>query len=373
MRERLHTVRFALREAWAVSRVSTVFGFAELVMRILLGARPAMYGLIVGGVVGQDWGLALAGCALLALAEGPALLVTLWGLRHRIGLLQALADRFEGRTALLLAGLPTLSHADDPQSQDRVQALRERGGVIGIAYNNVINALGSLAGPLTAVVVAVSADPRLALLVLAGVPQVLITGRISRVQGAAEEAGSAEGRRSEALVRIAASRRGAGELRSFGARAFLRERLRTSTRAWTSPVVDATRRTGILTTAVTVLYLLVAAAVVLWMGIDALAGTVTIAAMTVALTSVETLRDAVGSIRLAITGLDRSARFITRYEWLVDRERAESRSHAGRELPPATLSSGISLRDLTFTRPGATAPGRGDPGPARRRHRRPDR
>lgn len=356
MRDRLRAITFALREAWQVSPTSTIFGFAEVVMRAILGARPAMYGLIVGGIAAGELHLALIGGALLLLTEAPNLLIQLWGLRYRVGLMQALADRFEGRTAILLASLPTLAHQDDPAAQDEVQALRERGGVIGVAYNNVVNALGSIAGPVTAVLVAVGADWRLVLLALAGIPQVLITGRISRIHQEAETASAEEGRRSESLLRIAASRSGAGELRSFGARNFLRGRLRSSTDAWMTPSVTATRRASGWTLATTVLYLLVAAAVITWVGLDALTGAVTLAALTVALTSVESLRDAVGSIRMAITQLDTSTRYIARYRWLQDRVRTEEASHAGTIAPPETLHSGIRLDDVSLVRPGSEHP-----------------
>jgi ATP-binding cassette subfamily B protein len=270
--------------------------------------------------------------------------------------MQALADRFEGRTAQLLAALPTTTHHEQPATLDAVQALRDRGGAVGNSYNSLMNALNNLAAPVTALVVAIGADWRLALIALAGVPQLLITGPISRIQKRAEDAGAEHSRQVEHLMELTVNRSGASEIRTFGARAFLLGRIRSSSRAWLAPEVAASKRVSLITLAALLFFFAVAAAVLAWMAHDAFAGTVGVAVMTIALTSLENLQNAVAGIRMGITGLNSSFRNVDRYLWLADHVEAEQAAHAGTETPPDRLAEGIRLVDVTFTRPGGSEP-----------------
>ncbi|MGP9538891.1 ABC transporter ATP-binding protein [Brachybacterium sp. AOP43-C2-M15] len=356
MREQLRPIRHLLRESWATSPRAAVFAFLESVAKLLEGLSPALYGMIVAGVVAGDARIALLGGALVAAVVGTNAVLSIWGTRYRVGLLQAMADRSEARIAELLASLRTLSHHSDPETLDIVQALRERGGAVGMGYNSLMNALRSFIAPLTALIVAIGADWRLALVALAGIPQILITGRITRIQKAAEDAGAEPARRLGALMDLTADRSGASEVRLYGARGFLLTRLRRAAEAWTAPAVSAARRVAVLTLAMSLLFYVPAVAVIAWMGIDAIAGAVTLAAMTVAVTSLENLQNAARSISMGITSLQNSLRAVNRYLWLEDRVREDSRAHPGDLAPPRRLADGIELRDVTFTWPGSGTP-----------------
>jgi ATP-binding cassette subfamily B protein len=356
MREQLRPMLFLLRESWATSPRAAVFTFLETLAKLLEGLSPALYAMVVAGVVTGQARTALLGGAIVAAVVGTNAVLSLWGTRYRVGLLQAMADRSEARTAELLASLTTLSHHSDPDTLDIVQALRERGGAVGMGYNSLMNALRSFVAPLTALAVAISADWRLALVALAGIPQILVTGRITRIQKAAEDAGAEPSRRLGALMDLTADRSGAGEVRAFGARGFLLSRLRRAAEEWTAPAVAATRRVTGLTLATSLLFYLPAVAVIAWMGLDAISGAVTLAAMTIAVTSLENLQNAARSISMGITTLQNSLRAVNRYLWLEDRVREDARAHAGDLAPPDRLEQGIELRDVTFTRPGGSAP-----------------
>lgn len=356
MREQLRPILFLLRESWRTSPRAAVFAFLEAVAKLLEGLTPALYAMVVAGVVAGDPRLALLGGGLVAAVVGTNAVLSIWGTRFRVGLMQAMADRSEARTAELLAGLRTLSHHGDPATLDIVQALRERSGTVGIGYNSLMNALRSFIAPLTALVIAIGADWRLGLVALAGIPQILVTGRITRLHKAAEDAGAEPSRRLGALLDLTAERSGASELRTFGARGFLLARLGRAAEEWTVPTVEATRRVARLTLATSLLFYLPAVAVIAWMGHDALTGAVTLAAMTIAVTSLENLQNAARNISMGITSLQNSLRSVNRYLWLEDRALEDARAHAGSLAPPERLADGIRLRGVTFTRPGAPAP-----------------
>jgi ATP-binding cassette subfamily B protein len=356
MRDWFRSARFVLREAWSASPKATVFAFVEMLTKLVQALTPLLYGGIVSGIVHRNTAVVVVCALVLGLMTGLFALLNLFGTKYRVRLMQALADRFEGRTAQLLASLPTMSHLEEPAALDKVQALRDHGGEIGNTYNNLMNAINFLIGPVVTLVVALGADWRLGLVALAGIPQILITRKVSAIKKTAEEAGAEGSRRTGRLLALTAERSGASELRIFGARGFLRSRLESSTRSWMDPDVASTRKTSGLVLATSAVYLIVGAGVIAWMGHDALAGTVTVASMTIALTSLQNLQSAIATIRAAITVLGDSMRGVDRYLWLADHLEHERAAHAGTIQPPEKLTNGIRFVDVTFTRPGGTQP-----------------
>lgn len=353
---RITAVRFALREAWALSPRSSLLALLELLLRLAEALQPVFFALIVTGIATGTWSFAIAGGTLLALETGAGMLLTFIGITHRVSLMAGLTARFEGRTARLLASIPTTAHLHDPTMSAKVQLLRDLAGGIGGTYNMVLNALRWMLAPIATVAVAVTADWRLILVVLAAVPQLFITSRISSISQKHEEAAADDSKRLGALMDIAASRPGGSEARTFGARGFLRAELRAAAQRWQSVLLRGTARTSALTLAMELIYLAAAVGVLVWMGMDAVAGTVSLGAMTVALTSLSGLQQAAGGVRTAITTLDDCARSVARYLWLEDYARGQAEAHAGTALPPAGLADRIRLRNVSFTHPGASSP-----------------
>ncbi|MCG7311387.1 ABC transporter ATP-binding protein [Brachybacterium sp. ACRRE] len=356
MRESIRPILFVLRESWKVSPRACVFAFLETFAKLLEGLTPLLYGIIVAAVVATDARTALLAGAAAAAVIGTNSLLSIWGTRYRVGLLQAMADRFEGRTAQYLASLTTLSHLEDPETLDTVQALRDHGGAVGMGYNSLMNAVRSFIAPATALVVAIGADWRLALVAVAGIPQILITSPTTRIRKRAEEQSAEPSRRLSALMDLTSQRSGASEIRAFGARGFLLRRIGAAARDWTGPELAATRRVSALTLLASLAFYVPAIAVIAWMAHDALAGAVTLAAMTIAVMSLENLQNAARSISMGITTLQNSLRTVNRYLWLTDRVEEDARGHHGTAAPPARLEDGIRLRGVTFTRPGGRSP-----------------
>lgn len=356
MRESLRPIGFVLRESWKVSPRACAFAFLETAAKLLWGLTPLLYGIVVAAVVAADSRTALIAGAAAATVIGTNALLSIWGTRYRVGLLQAMADRFEARTAQHLATLTTLSHLEEPGTLDTVQALRDHGGAVGMGYNSLMNAVRSFIAPATALVVAIGADWRLALVALAGIPQILITSPTTRIRKRAEEQSAEPSRRLGALMDLTVQRAGASEIRTFGAREFLLDRIGAVSRDWTGPELAATRRSSALVLLTAITFYVPAIAVIAWMARDAAAGTVTLAAMTIAVMSLENLQNAARSISIGITTLQNSLRTVNRYLWLADRVEEDARAHAGTAAPPARLSDGIRLRGVTFTRPGGSSP-----------------
>ncbi|MFE5777203.1 ABC transporter ATP-binding protein [Brachybacterium sp. NPDC056505] len=356
MRESIRPILFVLRESWKVSPRACIFAFLETFAKLLEGLTPLLYGIIVAAVVAAESRAALLAGAAAAALIGTNSLLSIWGTRYRVGLLQAMADRFEARTAQHLASLTTLSHLEDPETLDTVQALRDHGGAVGMGYNSLMNAVRSFIAPATALVVAIGADWRLALVALAGVPQILITTPTTRIRRRAEEESAEPSRRLGALMDLTSQRAGASEIRAFGARGFLLQRIGAAARDWTGPEVAATRRSSALMLLASLAFYVPAVGVIAWMAHDALAGAVSLAAMTIAVMSLENLQNAARSISMGITTLQNSLRTVNRYLWLTDRVEEDARAHRGTAAPPARLEDGIRLRGVTFTRPGGRTP-----------------
>lgn len=354
MREGLRSTLFVLREAWRISPRASIIGFLEALMAVLQGAHPLLYAMIVTGIASGRSTWATTGGILLGASVGFSMLITFWGMKGRIGLMQALAARFEGRTAQLLASLPTLRHLEDPELLDDMQALKDNGGAVGYGYNAVMNALRWILTPVTGIIIALGADWRLGLLLLAGIPQLLILPRTNRMAKEAERAGAQHSRRARALLGMTADRSAASEARALGARPFLRTKLHDAASDALAPAVSATARTQGLTLAVSALYMLAAGAVIAWIGGDVLDGTASLGALTIAITSVTALQGAFAGIREALANLQFSQRAVSRFLRLDRTLAAERASHHGTLRPPDRLIHGIRLRGATFTRPGSS-------------------
>lgn len=356
MRDILSTVRFAFLLGWRTSRRAALLSMLEVALSLLSALLPLLFALLVTGVMGGNLTMAVAGGLGAAVVMGGQLLATFYGMTYRVGLMMALAADVEGRTARYLAQLPTLSHNEDPELQEKVQTLRDQMGGVGSAYNQVVNSLRWVIAPVLTLIVAIGADWRLALVALAGLPQLLVNRRIMQITDQGDKDGAEGSRRSRSLLALTADRSGAGELRTFGARAFLQDRLRRAHREWGRPQESAAWMRARLTLLASLPFMLVAAGVIAWLGYDATQGTVSVAVIVIALTSLENLQGSLGEFSMGMRQLTRSSHQVQRFLWLEKHLAEELAAHSGDAAPPERLHEGIRLEHVTFTRPGADEP-----------------
>ncbi len=277
------------------------------------------------------------------------------GVEARLRLNEMVGHEFDRRVARLVADVPTLDHLESPEFRNQAQIVTERQGALGGAYNSLVNALRQLATPVVTLVVAISADARLLWLLPASVPSLLVGRWLIRWDAEAEERGAEPGRLTQHLVGLAVEPVPAAELRVLGARALIGRRLHAAGWAWRRPHVRAEVLNNVASTACGLFYLAAAGVVLTLIARDAAAGDVPIGAVATSVLVIGQLQGVVSSLRWFVHMMAQVARTVGRYQQL-EAGVAAARADDGTEAPPERLRSGISLRGLGFTYPGASSP-----------------
>ncbi|WP_018158034.1 ABC transporter ATP-binding protein [Demetria terragena] len=352
-REGFASAALIARAVWAQGSGHGALALMEMTGRVLEYLLPLFAGLIVSGVTDRNLSLAVIGGVGLSLSQGFTFVLTLVGVESRLELQERVGHHFDQRTGTLSGESPTLDHLEHPGHQDQMQALGERLGVLGNAYNMLVNVLNNLAGPIVTLIIAVYVDWRLLLLMLIALPTIFVTRASIRWEGQAEQVGAAAGRRSAHLMKIAISPVPASELRVLGARAWATNQLVAQVVKWRQPHIGSEVRTTIWSSVVSVVYLGCAAGLLVSMVRDTFAGRLDPGKLVTSVLVITQIQEAVLQLQYALRGLAEALRAVGRYRWLEQYTNEVAASHTGTESAPKRLSQGIRLEGVRFRYPGA--------------------
>ncbi len=356
MREAWRDLRVVLSASWRISRRSALIALAEPVANVFQMLTPLFAGLLVDAVVRHSLVSLVVAVIGLSFGQGLAFLLIVLGVEARLRLTEQVGHEFDVHVATLSGGAATTDHLEDPATQDTMQALSERLGVLGFAYNSTINGVRTVLMPLTTLVVAAVADLRLLLLVVVALPTVWAARRSMSWEEQAEELAGEPGRLSEHLIGLATSPTPSAELRVLGARHHILRLLGSTASAWRRPYTRAEAKSASAVSLVSVVYLLAAAGLLIWILHDTTQGRVGAGQAATAVLVVGQLRDSIGQIQSSFSFLATSVRAAGRYRRLREYAEHVDAEHAGTEAPPDRLHTGIRLEDVSFTYPGAKHP-----------------
>jgi ATP-binding cassette, subfamily B, bacterial len=298
----------------------------------------------------------LVAALLLALLMGGELVVVL----YYIDLLFTVAERAgamaDKRLMALLGGTPGLAHHELPQYLDELDLLRQERGRLAWMTNVTSGLLRVVVQVVASELLLARVQPLLLLLPLFGVISFFASKRAAELQTHAREQTAELERLRRHLFSIATSAEAGKELRVFDlsgellrrhrevARALFRVRHRADWQGAALRAVDALAFGGGYVGAIGVVLLralhgqATPGDVVLTVGLAA------------GLNSVVSSAVAYGTNFLALL---RTAR---RYLWLEDYARSAQRAPADPAPVPATLTRGVTLRDVSFGYPGTARP-----------------
>ena len=356
MHEAWRDLRVVLSVSWRISRRSALIALAEPIASIFQMLTPLFAGLLVDAVVRHSMVSLLIGIGGLTFGQGVAFLLIVLGVEARLHLTERVGHEFDLRVATLSGEAVTLDHLEGPAAQDKVQALSERLGVLGFAYNSAVNGLRTVLMPLTTLVVAAVADVRLLLLIVVAAPTAWAANRSMRWEEQAENQAGRPGRLSEHLIGLTMAPTPSAELRVLGARRHILDLLGSATTAWRRPYTRAETKSASLVSLVSITYLIAAAALLIWILHDTVHGRIGAGRATTAVLVIGQLRDSIGQVQSSISFLATSIRAAGRYRWLQEYADRLARQHAGATAPLPRLSTGIRLDDVSFTYPGAERP-----------------
>jgi ATP-binding cassette, subfamily B, bacterial len=359
----MKTLVTSLRGIWLVTvmsvRVSpwqTVVCLFEASAKVLALLQPLYLAWFVDGVLRDDTTRMALAVGAYACSIGLTWVLEMAGTHARISQLERVGFAFDTDITRITAAIPTLDHHESPRYLDEMQAIRDHQGALGSAFNSLLNTLNNLVFAVGTVLLAATADIRLLLLVVAGLPNLLSTRWVVRWEGRAEKTSAEPGRLSAHLLELGTHAGPGAELRVFGLRRTLRSRLDAAIAAWRGPYVDLAVRTSLVSGACSVFFFAVAAGVLTWMVWDAIRGTVPISALVLAVLLVGRLQSTGEVLRWSVNNMARLARITGRFLWLRDYHRKVTADHRGTSSPPPTLRHGISLEYLTYAYPDAETP-----------------
>jgi ATP-binding cassette, subfamily B, bacterial len=342
------SVRVSPRQS-AVCLLETLGNFVGML-------QPLFITWLITGAIQHDRSLVIRAVAAFVLSLTLVLFMMIVGNNARIGQYERVGFWFDTEISRLTSSITTLDHLQTPEYLDKAQTLRDHQGLLGFAFNSVLNCLRMSVTAGGTLVLALTADRRMLLVIIAGIPAVLSTKWTTKWQSATDEASGEPSRRTKHLLDLASTATPGAEVRVFGLQTWLRDATGAATRQWLDLRVALTKRSTLLETACTVFFFGVASLVLIWILRDTISGTVAVADFVLAATLVTRLQDITNVMQWAVRMLVRVSKDGSRFLWLRDYSNTEVSRHAGSLTPPARLGRGISTLNLGYTYPGAEKP-----------------
>ncbi len=356
MRDFLRAVWLVTRTSFRVSPWQSVAALLETVGRGLTMLQPLFLAWLVDGLVGAAQGRLVLGAVGMVASIALNMSLQLVGTHARVIQLERVGFEFDEQIARTTADIPTLDHLESARYQDELQVLRDQQGTLGQALNLLLNTVNGLVFAVGTIVVATTADPRLAILVLVAVPGLLLTRWTVRWDKEGEERAAEPSRRTGHFVQLMTGATQSSELRVFGTRDTLRGLLGDAVSDWRRPIVRAQLRTNLLQGLEALVFFGAAAGVVAWLTHDAIRGTVTPGEVALAVMMVSRLQATVVVLRNTGQQLTKLVRNVRRFLWLREYAATIDRDHRGAAEPPDTLRSGLRLDGVSFTYEDADRP-----------------
>lgn len=318
--------------------------------------QPLFIAWLVMGAVQHDAALVIRAVICFVISLTVVTVLMILGNNARISQYERVGFWFDTEVSRLTSSISTLDHLQSPEYQDKAQTLRDHQGLLGFAFNSILNALRMSVTGIGTLVLALTADPRMLLVVIAGIPAVLSTRWTTRWQKATDDASAQPSRHAKHLLDLAIKPGSGSEIRVFGLQRWLRDSTETAGRRWLDLRVALARRQALLETASTMIFFGVAAVVLGWLLADTVAGQVPVPAFVLAaslITRLQMISDMLQwSIRMLIQVSNDGGRFI----WLRDFAAEHAARHRGTLEPPRRLRSGIRTVGLGYRYPGADSP-----------------
>ena len=359
MRRMVRVYRVILGAAWeaAAGRTTALFAGAAVI-----GLLTAVSGLatkwVVDALAGGDGGRALTmGGVYLALVATSSLLEDVTGgvLQSELG--ERVSHTVEQRLMAVSAAAPGLEHLERPEFADKVKLVKDRSFIPYFAFTNLNGLAAVVIGLVASVLLLGFVHPFLMLMPVVAVPGVVLQFRAYRRHFARYDRTASEERLATHYLELLTTPAAAKEIRLFGLGAHLIERHRRVTDAYIRALFrDQLRRSGagLVSGA---LYGAAAAGAIAYLGRLALDGRASLGDVAL---GVQVVRMALGDVQAGT----RQAAWLAelsfvgeRYLWLLDYRPDLRLPAAGEAVPaPATITTGITLEDVSFTYPGTSKP-----------------
>ena len=316
---------------------------------------PLGYRLLVDGALSGSVVPMAEGVAVVAGMLGLAWVLTATGATEAMALSDRIAVYRTAHLIELISGVPGLEHLERPDYLTEVERLNAGRRQLAAAPRQILTNVTSAARIIALLALLGSVSPWLLLLPITAVPPLVCDRLAKRITRNSENAMAADRRLAGMLFELAADAESAGELRSYGLSALVRDRhaalgAALNRRARVEAVkVLAVQGAG---------WLLYAAGLMAAIGftvVRAADGAISLGTVLMTVSLIRRSRTQLASAASGSGALVETLATADRLLWLEDHH-AKSVARSGTDPAPGRLASGISLRDVGFCYPGTDRP-----------------
>ena len=299
-------------------------------------------------------GAVLAG-ASIALIGGAAVIVSLITGQLIRRVTELFTNYLDGELIRLTARIPTLEYQDRPIYADKVALIRSSRQLLASSIQSVTVNLQLLIMLGGAFAILVGIDRTFLLLPLFAVPRIIANQRQQRLTKQAQEEGAEPTRLRTHLYNTAASPVAGKELRIFG----LGDEMLRRHRAITDELRAINRRSvwgaSVWSGLGGLAFIAGCVAAIAWVVIRGMRGEVSLGNVVLATTLVSTLTVLITTALQTSQYLQMTLQTVERYLWLVDFSGEAIAAEGMTAKPPARLTKGLRLENVSFSYPDRDA------------------
>ena len=313
---------------------------------------PLGYRLLVDGALAGDATTTAEGVAVVALLLGLGWVLTAIGSTEAMALSDRIAVYRTSRLIELISGVPGLEHLERPDYLAEVEQLNAGRRRLAAAPRQILSNVSSAARIIALLVLLGSVSPWLLLLPVTAVPPLIADRVAKKITKRSENEMSAQRRLAGMIFELSSNAAAAGELRSYGLSGHL-----SGLHARLAESLD--RRAGVEARRVLAVqsagWLLYAAGLmgaIAFIVVRASHGELSLGTVLMTVSLIRRSRAQLASAASGSGALVSTLATADRLLWLEDHH-AASMTAAGTLPAPARLSSGITVRDLSFAYQGS--------------------
>jgi ATP-binding cassette subfamily B protein len=316
---------------------------------------PLGYKLLADGALAGNSGELVEGVAVVAILLGLAWVLVGIGATEAMALSDRIAVYRTRRMIELISGVPTLEHLERSDYLAQVELLNSGRRQLASAPRQILSNVSMAARIIVLLILLGSVSPWLLLLPVTAVPPLVADRVAKKITKKSEDDMAADRRLAGLVFDISAAPLAAGELRSYGLAPRLKALHASLIGTLNRRAGREARRVLAVQSAGWLLYAAGLMGAIAFVAIRASDGLISLGTVLMSVSLIRRSRAQLASTASASAGMIATLATADRLLWLEDHH-AAAVAAAGTEPAPARLTSGIVLRDLSFTYPGTERP-----------------
>ncbi len=313
---------------------------------------PLGYRLLVDGALAGDAAKTAEGVAVVALLLGLGWVLTAIGSTEAMALSDRIAVYRTSRLIELISGVPGLEHLERPDYLAEVEQLNAGRRQLATAPRQILSNVSSAARIIALLVLLGSVSPWLLLLPVTAVPPLIADRAAKKITKRSEDEMSAQRRLAGMIFELSSNAAAAGELRSYGLSGHLSGLHARLAESLDRRAGAEARRVLAVQSAGWLLYAAGLMGAIAFVVVRASYGELSLGTVLMTVSLIRRSRAQLASAASGSGALVSTLATADRLLWLEDHH-AASMTAAGTLPAPARLSSGITVRDLSFAYQGS--------------------